>query len=101
MSKMNYADPYEIKAPEIYLNGDLKIGALNVGTGVFTTTAETATVAISGASVDDIYIVCGEFTSAIDQQDILQWEATANGLTVHRMASGESALKFSWIRIAQ
>ena len=69
-----------------------------IGTDVFTTTAATDTVVISGATVDDIYFITGILTSAIDQQDILQWESLAGKLVVHRMASGESALKYAWVR---
>ena len=38
-------------------------------------TGETDTVTITGALATDTYIITGQFTSAIDQQDILQWEA--------------------------
>ena len=78
---------------------NLLLPSTKVGTDVFTTTAETDTVTISGALATDIYFVTGQFTSAIDQQDILQWEALAGKLVVHRMAAGESALKYSWLRI--
>jgi hypothetical protein len=72
---------------------------VTVGQDVFTTTAETDTVVIPGASTADMYFITGNFTSAIDQQDILQWEALSGKLVVHRMAAGESALKYSWLRI--
>ena len=78
---------------------NLLLPSTKVGTDVFTTTAETDTVTISGALATDIYFVTGQFTSAIDQQDILHWEALAGKLVVHRMAAGESALKYSWLRI--
>lgn len=71
---------------------------VSCGVDSFATTAATDTVTISGASVDDIYIITGKFTSAIDQQDILQYEPLAGKLVVHRMASGESGLAYAWIR---
>lgn len=79
--------------------GAIQLGNTQVGENVFSTTAETDTVTISGALSTDTYIISGQFTSAIDQQDILQWEAIPGKLVVHRMASGESALKYSWLRI--
>lgn len=118
-----YNDTYKIDAPTVAVTQDLTVGddatitgdagitgnltvtgyldlsSLVMGTNVFTTTAETDTVLIAGAVNTDVYIVCGQFTSAIDQQDILQWEAIAGGLVVHRMAAGESALKYSYIRL--
>ena len=90
--------------PEPVLNS-LKVNTLSLdslvstGIDVFTTTAVTDSVVISGATTDDIYFVTGNLTSAIDQQDILQWQALTDTLVVHRMASGESALKYGWIRI--
>jgi hypothetical protein len=71
---------------------------VSIGVDAFTTTATTDSVVISGATTDDIYFVTGNLTSAIDQQDILQWQALTDTLVVHRMASGESALKYAWIR---
>lgn len=84
---------------QLTLSGDLILPSTVIGENVFTTTGETDTVVIAGALATDSYIVSGQFTVAIDQQDILQWEAIAGGLVVHRMASGESALKYSWLRI--
>lgn len=84
---------------EVEISGTLNLSATVYGENVFTTTAETDTVTISGAAATDTYIITGEFTSAIDQQDILQWEAISGALVVHRMASGESALKYSWLRL--
>lgn len=71
---------------------------VSIGIDIFTTTAVTDTVVISGATVDDIYFVTGNLTVAIDQQDILQWQALAGRLVVHRIAAGESALKYAWVR---
>lgn len=79
--------------------GTITHGALTHGTDVFTTTAETDTVTISGASVNDIYVVSAQWTAGVDQQDILEWEPISTGLVVHRMAAGESALKYSWFRV--
>ena len=84
----------DLSADELTLTEDL-----SVGEDVFTTTAETDTVVITGAVATDTYIVCGEYTAGVDQQDVLQWEAILGKLVVHRLASGESALKYSWLRI--
>uniref|UniRef100_A0A6H1ZP07 Uncharacterized protein n=1 Tax=viral metagenome TaxID=1070528 RepID=A0A6H1ZP07_9ZZZZ len=73
--------------------------AVVIGVDAFTTTAETDTVTIAGALATDIYIVSSKYTAGVDQQDILQWEALAGKLVVHRLASGESALGYTWIRI--
>ena len=116
-SAQYYTHDYLLTAPTIGLKGTTTItgnttitGTLTttgavafpstvVGENVFATTAETDTVTISGALATDTYFISGQFTSAIDQQDILQWEAIAGKLVVHRMAAGESALKYSWLRI--
>lgn len=106
-----YNDTYKIEAPivavtqdltvgdDLSITGELVLGSLTIGTNVFTTTAASDTVLIDGADATDIYFICGNLTSAIDQQDVLQWQAISGALVVHRMASGESALKYSWIRI--
>lgn len=77
----------------------LLLPATVIGEDVFETTAETDTVTISGALTTDTYIISGQYTAGVDQQDILQWEAISGKLVVHRMAAGESALKYSWLRI--
>jgi len=69
------------------------------GTDAFTTTATEDTVTISGATTADIYVVSGKYTAGVDQQDVLEWEALTGKLVVHRLASGESALGYSFIRI--
>lgn len=74
---------------------------ISVGTGAFTTTAAVDTVVISGVSADDIFILSGKYKAGIDQQDILQWRAVTDTLFVSRMASGESAGTYSWLRIKQ
>lgn len=77
----------------------LNVNATVAGTNVFTTTAAADTVVVSGTLNTDIFVVSGVFTSAIDQQDILQVTAKTDTLIVSRMASGESALKYNWIRL--
>lgn len=79
--------------------GPIQLASTQVGENVFSTTAETDTVTISGALTTDTYIISGQYTAGVDQQDILQWEAISGKLVVHRMAAGESALKYSWLRI--
>jgi hypothetical protein len=55
-------------------------------------------VTISGALTTDIYIVQGRGGS-VDQQDVLQVEALAGKLVVHRLADGASGLAYHWYRI--
>jgi hypothetical protein len=116
-SAQYYPHGYKLEAPTIGLRGVTTVtgnttitGTLTttgavllpstvVGENVFTTTAETDTVVIAGALATDTYFISGQFTSAVDQQDILQWQALDGKLVVHRMAAGESALKYSWLRI--
>ena len=69
-----------------------------VGSDVFTTTATADTVVISGALATDIYFVNG-IGGSVDQQDVLQVEAKADTLIVHRLAAGASALEYNWLRI--
>lgn len=80
-------------------DGALLLPSTVIGEDVFTTTGETDTVTIAGAAATDTYIISGQFTTAVDQQDVLQWEALSGKLVVHRLAAGESALKYSWLRI--
>ncbi len=87
------------------LSGTLEIdGAVTVGEDItagkntFVTTAVTDTVVVAGMLTTDIVVVSGEFTSAVDQQDVLQVEVLAGYFVVHRLASGESALGYFWIR---
>ena len=99
---MEYNDPYEVKAPQIYLNGNnLQLSNVTAGESVFTTTGTTKEVTIVGALATDIYIVSGKYVGGVDQQDVLQWTAGAGSLTVTRLAAGESAAAFSWLRISQ
>lgn len=80
-------------------SASLNVGTAICGTNVFATTAETDTVTISGVTTDDIFVVSPQYTAGVDQQDVLEWEAITGKLVVHRLASGESALKYSYIRL--
>ena len=87
-------------------DGELNFGALVlnvpatvVGENVFTTTGTVDTVTISGATSSDIYIVSGKYVAGVDQQDVLQWKAETGRLLVYRLASGESAAAYSWLRL--
>ena len=77
---------------------DLFLQSTTVGSNVFTTTATADTVVISGALATDNYFITGTGGS-VDQQDVLQAEAKADTLIVHRLASGASALTYDWLRI--
>jgi hypothetical protein len=79
--------------------GVIQLPSTQIGENVFTTTAETDTVTISGALSTDTYIISPQYTAGVDQQDVLEWEAITGKLVVHRLAAGESALKYSWLRI--
>lgn len=48
-----------------------------------------------------LFILSGKYKAGIDQQDILQWRAVTDTLFVSRMAGGESAGTYSWLRIKQ
>lgn len=74
---------------------------ISVGTGAFTTTDAEDTVVVSGISASDIFIVSGKYKAGVDQQDVLQWRAVTDTLFVTRLASGESAGTYSWLRIKQ
>lgn len=78
----------------LYLND-----GVSVGTGAFTTTDAIDTVVIAGATTSDVYFISPNYTAGVDQQDILQWTAQTDTLFVTRMANGESALGYSWLRI--
>lgn len=78
----------------------LDVNGTVAGTNVFTTTAAADTVVIAGTLSTDIFIVSGVRTSGtVDQQDVLQAYAKTDTLIVIRLASGESALKYNWVRL--
>ncbi len=68
------------------------------GSGTFTGTELVDTVLIAGALTTDFYLVTGT-GGAVDPQDVLQPEALAGTLIVHRVAAGKSALTWDWVRI--
>ena len=76
----------------------LTIGSLGCSDDVFNSTDQVDTVLISGALATDKYVVTG-IGGSVDQQDVLQAEAKADTLIVHRVASGASALKYILLRI--
>lgn len=86
----------QIAATTIDLNGVTAFSTSVCDTNAFTTTATTDTVTIAGVVTGSVFIVSGMKTSAVDQQDVLEWEAIAGKLVVHRLAAGESGLKYSW-----
>ena len=72
---------------------------VSIGIGTFTTTAAADTTVISGATTSDVYLISPNYVAGVDQQDVLQWTAKTDTLIVNRLAGGESALKYSWLRI--
>lgn len=78
---------------------EIQLGALTIGTNVFTTTAAVDTVVITGTTTTDIFIISGKYVAGVDQQDVLQWRAVTDTLFVTRLAAGESAGAYSWLRI--
>jgi hypothetical protein len=80
------------------ITGTFTGSALTRGTDAFTTTAETDTVTISGASVNDFYTITLTGTAAPSANDAIRLEATATGFVLHRAASGTSGLTYVWKR---
>lgn len=78
---------------------EIQLGALTIGTNVFTTTAAEDTVVFSGIASTDIFIISGKYVAGVDQQDVLQWRCVTDTLFVTRLSSGESAGAYSWLRI--
>ena len=85
----------EIVSPSVIVSSTV------CGTDAFTTTSDTDHVDITGALSTDIYLVSGFYTAGVDQQDVLEWQAYDGYLKVWRLASGESALIYSWLRFKQ
>ncbi len=84
----------ELNAATLNVNGTV------AGTNVFSTTDTADTVVIAGTLSTDIFVVSGVYTGGtVDQQDVLQALAKTDTLIVIRLASGESALKYNWIRL--
>ena len=78
----------------------INVNATVAGSNVFATTATADTVVISGTLSTDYFLVTGVYTSGtVDQQDVLQAYAKTDTLIVIRLASGESALKYNWLRL--
>lgn len=81
------------------LNGThLDVSTTIAGQDTFATTASADTVVISGALESDLYFLTG-VGGSVDQQDVLQAEAKADTLIVHRLASGASDLVYNWFRV--
>ena len=92
------ANAFETLVADIVAPSILQMdSAATCGIDTFTTTATADTVLISGALATDLYLVTGRGGS-VDQQDVLQVEAKADTLIVHRLASGASALAYNWFR---
>lgn len=84
---------------DVTIGGNLDLLSTSIGIDTFATTGTSDTVTISGAATTDIYFVTGRLTAGVDQQDVLQWQALSGKLVVHRLASGESGLIYSWVRL--
>jgi len=85
-----------ITAPTI--TGFITGNAFNRGSDVFTTTAAADTVLVSGLLATDYVLITGtKIAGAVDQQDVLQTEAKADTLIVHRLASGKSAQTYDYL----
>ena len=72
---------------------------VSAGENVFTTTATKDTVVIKGTVTSDVFLVSPEYVAGVDQQDVLEWTVKTDTLIVSRLASGESALKYSWAKL--
>lgn len=88
---------YSPASGTIGVEGIFKFDSATADTNAFTATATADTVVVSGATVSSIFIVSGMYLGGVDQQDVLQWEAKTDTLIVRRLASGESAAKYSWL----
>jgi hypothetical protein len=76
--------------------GEIK-NTTDCGTAAFLSFAETHSVAISGASANDKYIVT-PIGDSYDVNDSLKVRATGTGFTVTRSAGGTEHLQFNWFR---
>jgi len=86
----------EIGATTIDLNGRTVFNTTVADTNAFTGTATADTVVVTGATTSSVFVVSGMYLGGVDQQDVLQWDTRADTLIVYRLASGESAGKYSW-----
>ena len=82
----------------VTISDEVTLASTVAGVDTFTTTATADTVLISGAAATDHYFLTAHGGS-VDQQDVLQAEAKADTLIVHRLASGASGLVYSWLRL--
>lgn len=82
----------------VFADGSVQFGTASGGSDAFTTTAETDTVTVVGAGVNDIYTVTLKGTAAPAAADLCAVEALAGKFVVHRSAAGTSALAYYWRR---
>ena len=78
-------------------SGDFTGNALTRGTNAFTTTATADTVAITGASVNDIYVV-SYITAVTAAESPLSVVSTATGFIVTRPIGTTSGAAYAYIR---
>jgi len=82
----------------VFADGSIQFGTASGGADAFTTTAETDTVTVVGAGVNDIYTITLKGTAAPAAADLCAVEALAGKFVVHRSAAGTSALAYYWRR---
>jgi len=82
----------------VFADGSHQFGVTAGGTNAFSGTAEHDTVAVTGASVNDIYTVTIKGAAAPAAADLFAVEALATGFAVHRSAAGTSGLEYYWRR---
>jgi len=80
-------------------DGSFTFNSVVRGSDAFTTTATSDDVAISGATVNDYYLIQPTGTAAPAATDAMTVEATSTGFTVRRGAAGTSGLTYNWWRI--
>ena len=78
-------------------SGDFTGNSVTRGTNAFTTTATADTVAITGASVNDIYMV-NYITAVTAAEAPLSVVSTATGFIVTRPAGTTSGASYAWMR---
>lgn len=71
---------------------------VSIGTNVFATTAAADTVVVTGTTTDDVFLVSPIYVAGVDQQDVLEVTVKTDTLIINRIAAGESALKYGWVR---
>jgi hypothetical protein len=112
---MSFAQTYQFVLPQpayvggaFTATGTLTLGTTTVGIDSFTTTGATKTVTITGAGLNDVYVITKlspAYSTVIDSSSY-SYTPAAGSVTVTRVkgkwagATYKSGAQFSWLRIA-